>query len=501
MMESEVSWVPVLLPALLLLLCQLSCAARPSPSTIVVPGPAPAAAARDSVAAAASDAGPPPTTTPATSASSEPPANTSHAHTPAHTPPTVLEDASLSVPKLVRKYGYPLETHVVMTDDGYVLTLHRMPHGRTDSDSDDINSNRVRSLRKSLRRAARSRTAFTSTGIKRKRGIGRQGGRAVLLLPGMFCSSAVWIIMGPKKGLAYLLADAGYDVWIANPRGNRYSMGHVEIPSSDEKYWQFSWHEMGEFDVPAVLDYVTAITDQERVPVVGHSMGNTMMMVMGSLRPEYNRLVAVHVALAPTVYLQHAQSPILKGLAALAPTVSTLSAMLGVHGLRPTLPLNEALKQLCREEAVVTQRICKNAAFMLLGFDPEQLNATTLPVVMGHIPSGGSTRTLLHYAQSFTSGDFRQYDLGVKRNLVRYGQPTPPAYNLSRVDFPVAIAVGENDWLDSMEDVQRIVKVLPNIVDFYRVPWPKFNHMDHLFAIDVKELEYDHVMEVLERFS
>lgn len=83
-----------------------------------------------------------------------------------------------------------------------------------------------------------------------------------------------------------------------------------------------SWHEMGEFDVPAILDYVTTATEQARVPVVGHSMGNTMMMVMGALRPEYNRLVSVHVALAPTVFLQHAQSPILKGFAALAPTVS-----------------------------------------------------------------------------------------------------------------------------------------------------------------------------------
>ena len=52
--------------------------------------------------------------------------------------------------------------------------------------------------------------------------------------------------------------------------------------------------------------------------------------------------------------------------------------MLGVHGLRPTLPLNEALKQLCRDEATLTQRVCKNAAFMLLGFDPEQLNAVNI---------------------------------------------------------------------------------------------------------------------------
>ena len=31
---------------------------------------------------------------------------------------------------MVRFYGYPLEEHEVETEDGYILTLHRIPHGR-----------------------------------------------------------------------------------------------------------------------------------------------------------------------------------------------------------------------------------------------------------------------------------------------------------------------------------------------------------------------------------
>lgn len=45
---------------------------------------------------------------------------------------------------------------------------------------------------------------------------------------------------GPLCRVAgYILADAGYDVWIANPRGVRYSVGHVEYPATDDKFWQF----------------------------------------------------------------------------------------------------------------------------------------------------------------------------------------------------------------------------------------------------------------------
>jgi len=30
---------------------------------------------------------------------------------------------------MIRKAGYPAESHVVMTEDGYRLTLHRIPGG------------------------------------------------------------------------------------------------------------------------------------------------------------------------------------------------------------------------------------------------------------------------------------------------------------------------------------------------------------------------------------
>ena len=30
--------------------------------------------------------------------------------------------------------GYPVETHTVITEDCYILQMHRIPHGRTDND-------------------------------------------------------------------------------------------------------------------------------------------------------------------------------------------------------------------------------------------------------------------------------------------------------------------------------------------------------------------------------
>ena len=38
-------------------------------------------------------------------------------------------------------------------------------------------------------------------------------------------------------------------------------------------------------------------------------------------------------------------------------------------------------------------------------------------------------------------------DWGAKQNMIQYGQPTPPPYNLSSVTAPVVVFYGDNDWL------------------------------------------------------
>ncbi|CAL4059054.1 unnamed protein product, partial [Meganyctiphanes norvegica] len=38
--------------------------------------------------------------------------------------------ANMTTPELIEAMGYPAEIHYVTTDDGYILEIHRIPHGK-----------------------------------------------------------------------------------------------------------------------------------------------------------------------------------------------------------------------------------------------------------------------------------------------------------------------------------------------------------------------------------
>ena len=55
----------------------------------------------------------------------------------------------------------------------------------------------------------------------------------------IMCSSANWLMNDKNNTLAYLLVDAGFDVWIGNVRGNTYSQVHTNYSTEDRRFWNF----------------------------------------------------------------------------------------------------------------------------------------------------------------------------------------------------------------------------------------------------------------------
>lgn len=373
------------------------------------------------------------------------------------------EDTTLKFPELVKKYGYPVEEYTVNTEDGYILTLFRIPHGKS----------------------------LPENGVIRP---------VVFLQHGLVDSSDDWILMGPNKGLGYILADAGYDVWLGNARGNTYSKKHVNRVPSDQCFWEFSWDEIGRFDLPAMIDFSLAKTGQKDLYYVGHSQGTTSFFVMCSMKPEYNAKIRIMFALAPIAWMSNMVSPMIRLVAPGSPALGWALEALGVGEFLPNSQLLAVAGGILCKNRAVTQDICSNSLFLVCGFDVGQLNATMLPVIMGHSPAGSSVKQFLHYAQGLVSKDFRRYDFGYSKNMDVYGSRVPPSYDMSKVTAPVSLFYSTNDWLSHPTDVTTLSQKLGHLVDMHLVSNPNFNHMDYMWAIDGDKLVYSRILKMIKQY-
>ena len=133
------------------------------------------------------------------------------------------------------KLGYPLEKHVYTTKDGYINTVYRIPGPKV---------------------AGKKPVIIYQHGL-------------------IDCSNS--IICAEEDSLGLRLVNAGYDLWMNNSRGNRYSKEHMHIDveyatkEQRDKYFEFSFQELAEFDQPALWEYVMNVTGAEKITYVGHS--------------------------------------------------------------------------------------------------------------------------------------------------------------------------------------------------------------------------------------
>jgi len=77
------------------------------------------------------------------------------------------------------------------------------------------------------------------------------------------------------KSPAFILADQGYDVWMGNTRGNKYSRDHMSLdadePLDQDQFWDISFEEMGYNDYPAMIEYALKMTQQKKLAFIAHS--------------------------------------------------------------------------------------------------------------------------------------------------------------------------------------------------------------------------------------
>ena len=79
------------------------------------------------------------------------------------------------------------------------------------------------------------------------------GAPVVMLQHGLRSMADTWTMNERSKAVAWRLVDAGYDVWLGNNRGNKYSSVHLSLTmwENPAAFFDYSFQELGEYDLPA----------------------------------------------------------------------------------------------------------------------------------------------------------------------------------------------------------------------------------------------------------
>ncbi|GAB0192556.1 lipase member K-like [Grus japonensis] len=308
--------------------------------------------------------------------------------------------------EMISFWGYPSEEYDVVTEDGYILQINRIPYGR--------------------------------------RNAGSQGPRPIAFLQhGLFGEGSIWVTNLANNSLGFILADAGYDVWIGNSRGNTWSKRHLVLSPKWEEFWAFSFDEMAKYDLPAIINFIEQKTGQKQLYYIGHSQGTTIAFIAFSTMPQLAQKIKMYFALAPVATVIFVRSP-LKKLAFFSDY--GLKEMFGTKEFLP----HTALSELVLSKFCACSKTCKSVLSMLFGFNWKNVN------MMG-----------------------------------------PPHYDVKDMEVPTAIWSGGVDCLADPRDVALLLPQVRNLVHHKVIP--QWNHLDFVLGLDATKVLYQDIVDMMKK--
>eukprot|EP00051_Salpingoeca_urceolata_P005862 m.78203 g.78203 ORF g.78203 m.78203 type:complete len:406 (+) comp14575_c0_seq2:1219-2436(+) len=367
----------------------------------------------------------------------------------------VPDDTHRDVAESIRHAGYPVEEHQAVTSDGFVLFAQRIP----------------------------PRADVTPRG-------------PVYVMPGLTCTTSVYVAKGAPDGLPYVLSDAGFDVWLINQRCRPYPT-HIKYNATQPEMWQWTVDQIALQDVTAGLDLIKNYTGQQTVEAfVGHSQGGLIGWASFSRYEHLAARVKLFVSLAGPAYPPPArpgpaaaEAPAPLGSLACPVHKGWPGACDGLVGLHEGAAINW-------EGCAALGKGCSELACLVCGCQGvNHVNDSRLVVMFGHYPSLSSELNMEHWEQLAKDG-FQLFDYGPAGNKAHYNSSTPPIYNISNLHTRSAIFYGSNDKFVEESLVEAALKIAPEDKLEYVGKLP-YGHLDFLLNNNVRTDVYDEIVRLL----
>ena len=168
-------------------------------------------------------------------------------------------------------------------------------------------------------------------------------------------------------------------------RGSPYSTKHEKYDYESKEFWDFGWAEMGVYDIRASMEYIMGVTDEQKVGLLGYSMGTTE--ILAAVAEDYD-----------SFYREHTYK-----IALMAPCTVTLKSMYAPFTAASVKGLN--LYNIF-EIGGPTWYDTEVKITKVMGIDGlKSVLAQGWGVYLNNIP----IKSLYHYAQTADEGRFQRY--------------------------------------------------------------------------------------------
>ena len=310
-----------------------------------------------------------------------------------------------------------------------------------------------------------------------------RNGKSVILQHGLLDGSWTWLILG-QDSLAKKLCDEGYRVYLPYVRGTQFSRSHLDYDSSlNSDYWNFSFDQIAEYDIPANINYVKNRDGVDKVYYMGHSQGTLTFFLAYMNNPEFmENNIAKFIALGTVPNVNNAPHFLIKLV-----EKSKILDLIPVKNML-TFPkeLGQILVPFCTSKAKV---LCHT--ILSLSFSGTHETGRTDYDKLGkniflYEPGGTSIQNLKHWIQIYKAKRVQKYDYGsIIENMKHYGQINPPVYDLKQMrgySIPSIITISDSDPFANPQDTLDFIDNIENKNIVNVMSLTNYNHIDYFWS-------------------